>query len=114
MKISVKGVLIGGIVDVGSTILLGLPFGIYSASRLDVAHMPQDQVGPAIDAAMKSNVPMYVVMSLIGLACSVFGGYLSGRIAKHDEVLNGSLSAYLCVILGIYSVATGIDTHSLA
>ena len=37
----------------------------------------------------------------------VLGGYLAARVAKRGEVLNGALSAYFCVGLGIYGMAVG-------
>ena len=34
----------------------------------------------------------------------MLGGYVSARIAKHAEVLNGALSSILCVGSGVYAV----------
>jgi hypothetical protein len=48
-----------------------------------------------------------VSSSILGALCSVLGGYVSARIAKHDEVLNGALSAILCVGIGVYAVLSG-------
>ncbi|MCG2641381.1 hypothetical protein ACFPFP_18750 [Bradyrhizobium sp. GCM10023182] len=45
--------------------------------------------------------------SRLGGLCSVLGGYVSARIARHDEVLNGALASILCVGLGIYAAARG-------
>lgn len=42
-----------------------------------------------------------------GAACSVLGGYVSARIARHDELLNGALSSLLCVGSGMYAVISG-------
>ena len=48
---------------------------------------------------------------LIGLFCSVFGGYLAGRLAKHEELVNGLLASFLCVGIAVYSsiAAKGSD-----
>jgi hypothetical protein len=35
------------------------------------------------------------------------GGYVAARLARRGEVVNGALSAYLCVGLGIVSWVTG-------
>ena len=35
------------------------------------------------------------------------------RIAKHDELLNGLLSSFLCTAIGVYSVFSGKDSPSL-
>jgi len=112
VKVSVKGVLIGGIVDVLSSTLLGLPLAIYAMSKVDLAHTPKDQLGPAIAAASHAIPWLYGTQLLLGLACSVLGGYVAARLAKHDEQLNGALSSFLCLAIGIYSIASGKDSHA--
>lgn len=110
-KVSVKGVLIGGIVDVGASVLLGLPFALYTILKLDLSQTPRDQVGATITAAIHADVPLYAGQLLVGLACSVLGGYVAAWLAKHDELLNGGLSSVLCVAGGIYVLATGKDSN---
>jgi hypothetical protein len=113
MKVSPKGVLIGGVVDVLSSSLMGIPLAIYAVSKVDLAHTPKDQLGPAIAAVSHATPWLYGMQLLLGLACSVLGGYVAGWLAKHDELLNGVLSSWLCVAIGIYSIASGKDTHAL-
>ena len=110
-KVSVKAVLIGGIMDVVTSVVLGLPFAIYAMSQVDLSSTPTAQVSTAIAAAVHRNTPLYVGQLLVGLACSVLGGYVAAWLAKHDELLNGGLSSLLCVALGIYTVATGKDAN---
>jgi len=55
-KVSIKGVLIGGIVDIVTSVVFGMPFGLYAASKVDLARIPKDQVEAAISAAMRGNV----------------------------------------------------------
>lgn len=112
MKISVTGVLIGGIADIVSSSLLGIPFAIYAMSKIDLVQTPKDQLGPAIAAVSHATPWLYGAELLVGLACSVLGGYLAARLAKHDELLNGALSSFLCVAIGIYSIASGKDSHA--
>ncbi len=41
-KVSVKGVVIGGVVDVVTSVVLGLPFAIYAISKVDLSRaIPQ-------------------------------------------------------------------------
>jgi uncharacterized membrane protein YfcA len=110
-KVSVKGVLIGGVVDVVSSVVLGLPFALYAMLKVDLSHTPNAQAPAAVTAAIHGNVPLYVAELLVGLACSVLGGYVAAWLAKHDELLNGGLSSVLCVALGIYTVSTGKDSN---
>lgn len=113
-RFSIKGVLVGGVVDVVTSVVLSIPLAVYAIAKLDLAHMPKDQVGPAITAAMHGSVAMYVAQLVVGLGCSVLGGYLAGRLAKHDELLNGASSSFLCIALGAYTLLAGKDSHSLA
>jgi hypothetical protein len=112
-KVSIKGVLIGGIVDVGSSMILGIPFAIYAISRIDLASIPKDHVESAVNAAMLGNLPLYLTQELVGLTCSIFGGYIAARIAKHHELLNGGLASYLCLAIGVYAMTHGKDSHPL-
>jgi hypothetical protein len=111
MKVSIKAVLIGGVVDVVSSVVLGLPFALYAILKVDLSHTPNARASAAVTAAIHGNVPLYVAQLLVGLACSVLGGYVAAWLAKHDELLNGSLSSVLCVALGIYTISTGKDSN---
>jgi uncharacterized membrane protein YfcA len=103
-------VLVGGLVDVAASVLLGLPFAIYATTKVDLYHTPNAQSSTALTAAVRGNVPLYVAQLLVGLACSVLGGYVAAWLAKHDELLNGGLSSFLCVALGIYTMTSGKDS----
>jgi hypothetical protein len=104
-KISIKGVLVGGITDVGSTLILGMPFSVYVGLRVISDHIPKDQVQSSV-MAMMHRPEIFFPQLLIGSACSVLGGYVAARLAKHDELLNGCLASFLCIALGIWSLAT--------
>jgi hypothetical protein len=111
--ISIKGVLIGGIVDIASSFLLGLPFAIYVILKVQLAHTPPDQVGAAVKAATLGSAPIYLAQLAVGMACSVLGGYVAATLAKHHELLNGALASILCVLLGIYVLTTRNDPHPM-
>jgi hypothetical protein len=106
-KVSAKGVLIGGIADVVATNILAVFLVAYAATRADFAHTPKDQIQAAILAATYGNPLLLIAQVLTGVGCSVFGGYLAARIAAHDELLNGVLSSWLCVAIGLYAIASG-------
>jgi putative membrane protein (TIGR04086 family) len=111
-KISVKGVLLGGIVDFVSSALLAIPLAVYALSKVDVTHTPKDQLGAAISAVTHASPWLYATQLLVGLLCSVLGGYVAAWLAKHDELLNGTLSSLLCLAVGFYSIALGKDSHA--
>ena len=112
-KVSILGFVVGGIVDVVSSVILGLPFGLYALSQLDMAHTPKDQLQHAINLAMHANIPLHAAELMVGIACSVLGGYVAAAIAKHHEMLNGLLSAYLCTGMGIFVIAAHEDSDPL-
>jgi hypothetical protein len=56
---------------------------------------------------------LYTGQLLVGLACSVLGGYVAAWLARHDELLNGGLASTFCIALGIYTVVAGRDSNPL-
>jgi len=61
-----KGVLIGAIVDVATSSLLGVPLAIYAMSKLDLTHMPKEQIGFTITVAIHGSVSLRVAELLAG------------------------------------------------
>ena len=106
-KLSFKGIIIGGIADVVLTSILGIPLTIYIISTLNLSHTPQDQISSVIISAIHANSSFHVAQLLIGLSCSMLGGYIAAWIAKHDELLNGGLSSFFCLAIGVYSFSSG-------
>jgi hypothetical protein len=100
-------------VDIVSSFILGIPFAIYVIAKIYSAHLPPEKIGSAVSAAMSENTAIYFGQLFVGMCCSVLGGYVAARLARHDELLNGALAAFLCVCLGIYAIASGKDTHHL-
>lgn len=113
MKVSFKGIAIGGITDVVLSGILGIPLSIYVISTQGLLGLPKDQLGIAAVEAIHSNVGLYSVQLFIGLSCSIFGGYIAAWLAKHDEILNGVLASWLCVGIGVYSLVFGKASDSV-
>lgn len=95
-RISVKGIVIGGIVDVVAAMLGNLIAVIFLVNRL-VAAGATGAAGPIIAPPSATPAVLLVVAGL----CSLFGGYVAARIANHDELLNGALSSYLAIAIGL-------------
>jgi hypothetical protein len=110
-KISVKGVFIGAIVDVVASSLAGIPLLLYVMTHMDIAGAP---AGIEVISRLHADAVLRSIQLTLGFACSILGGYVAARIAKHDEVLNGALSSFLCIVLGIYSAASGKALESPA
>jgi len=102
-RISLKGVVIGNIVDIVSTNIAVLPIMIY----ILISSGPFGDSADSITQVLKQSTVFSVSSIILGALCSVLAGYISARIAKHDEVLNGALSSILCVAGGVYSAFSG-------
>ena len=109
-RVSVKGVLIGGVVDIVASLILGLLIEIYAMAKFGVLTAPNPQARAAL---LNASVPLRLTQVAVGLLCSLLGGYVSGWVAKHDELLNGGLSAFLCVALGMYLIVSGNASDAL-
>ena len=104
------GVLVGGITDVFSSSILGTPLVIYVMAKFDVSSTSS---GHAVTSIVHANLWLYGMQLAVGLSCSAFGGYVAAWIAKRDELLNGLLSSFLCVAIGLYSIFLGKGDQSL-
>lgn len=113
MKLSILGVLVGGLVDVSSSFILGLTVAVYVALKVPLEQRVGPQANAAVTSAIHGNHLLYFSELLIGLLCSAFGGYVAAAIAKRHERLNGTLSCYLCVSLGIVLLAFHLQHEPL-
>jgi len=102
-RISLKGVVIGNIADILSSNIIGLLFAVYILISSAPAGLAD---GSAAQVLMASGFYRVSVI-ILGALCSVLGGYVSARIAKHDDVLNGALSSVLCIGFGVYALLSG-------
>ena len=90
-RVSIKGVLIGSVVDIVASLLSGILIAVFVVLISVLAHIQRrslDQFGALAG-----------VWFACGLVISALGGYIAARIARHDEVLNGALSASLCILI---------------
>lgn len=82
--------------------------------RADFSRTPKDQLQHAIQVAIHQNFALYIAQLLVGLGCSVLGGYVAAVIAKQFESLNGLLSCWLCVAGGILMLVMRLSHEPLA
>jgi hypothetical protein len=105
-RVSFKGVAIGNVVDIVASNVVMVPVVIYLVASAKTGSPPDHGAGSATEALKTSNV-FLAASTILGGLCSILGGYVSARIAKHDEVLNGALSSVLCIGFGVYGVVNG-------
>jgi hypothetical protein len=109
-KVSIKGVLIGGVSDIIVTYVLTFPFLLFVMIRFDLhKNLPPGTLA----ATIRSHWALLAVQLLIGCFSSAVGGYVAAWLAKHDELLNGLLSSYLCLSIGLYSIFAGKGSDPL-
>ena len=113
-KISIKGIAIGGLLDVVLTNILALPLSMYVVVSSNVLSLPKAQQGGAMIAAFHARPALLAIQYAIGVFCSILGGYVAARIAGRDELLNGALSSWLCIVSGIYGALSGTVHESIA
>jgi hypothetical protein len=103
-RISFKGVVLGSITDIVATNILAIPLIVYITATRHLASIPKDQLSGVLLQTMQNDPVLYTTQLLIGSFCSMLGGYVAARIAKHGEILNGALAAFLCVGGGLYAL----------
>jgi hypothetical protein len=106
VKPLIKGIVIGNLIDVAATIGFCFPLAMYAMLEIHAARIPQESLRSAFSALFHEGSRLYFGQLLIGLGCSVLGGYVAGRIAKCNELIAGILSSLLCVSLGLYTLAS--------
>jgi hypothetical protein len=107
-RISWKGIALGGLVDVVTSLLLVLPVIVFVALEVGHRHLSKLQKHDAF-IAINAGFPMRATTLLIGSACCLLGGYIAAKIADHDEVLNGGLSSAFGKIVALIVAATEKD-----
>ena len=108
-RVSLAGVAVGNLIDVASTFiavfLAGLLVFFYYAFEYQ----------QAISASFLEQSGAFMAGSMVlGSLFSILAGYVSARIARRDEILNGALSSVICVGLGAYGLLSGGVTHYFA
>jgi hypothetical protein len=103
VPVSPVGVLIGGGVQMATSFVASML--LLAATRsLNLSHVASDQKTATIMAYYRTHPTEYALSLGVGSLCSVLGGYVAARIANQAPMLNGTLSAYLCVIIGLFGV----------
>lgn len=110
---SFKGVIVGSLFDVIGTGIWGIVEAIYLTVQHASESMPPSQVAVAVATTMRGDPAVWTVNLVVGGLFSIGGGYISARIAGQREMLNGALASFLCVGLGLYSLASGVSDDPL-
>jgi hypothetical protein len=105
-KISFKGVIIGAVTNVAGTGIWGMILGVYLAAKYQLYTLSYAEQMRHVQDLLLQDSTMMILNTAIGGGFSVLGGYIAARIAKHNELLNGTLSSFLCVLFVILAIGT--------
>jgi MFS family permease len=112
-RIAVRSVLVGAIVDWFASSFLGAVSVVFVLLLLSIAHTDPDRTSGAVTQIVHGNAWYIAAQVAIGAGCSLLGGYLAARFARHDARLNGALSSFLSVGSILVSIAVGHDAQQL-
>jgi hypothetical protein len=96
----------GGLVDVFTSGILAVFLFVVFMIWHDAAHPVGSPNRLPLIQAMRESMTVSAA-GLIGLAASVLGGYVAAGQACHDELLNGTVSSALCLIMGVLNFGRG-------
>lgn len=91
-------VLAGALADNAGTLLIMTTL----AALLVASGLPEDEV-----MARMKNTNGLLLGLIIGLCCTVGGGYLAGRVSGREEVLHGILVAACGMVLALITRESG-------
>jgi hypothetical protein len=80
---------------------------IYAMAGTNILTLPKAEQAAAVTTYILDHGAVYAVLAVLGTLCSVLGGYVAAVMARRSEVLNGALSSYLCLGVGIWALAKG-------
>jgi putative membrane protein (TIGR04086 family) len=109
-KLAIRAILIGSLLDILVSFVLGVFLGISIASGIHQHSLAPAASQAAIHTAIHDARWVYLAF---GLMSSMLGGYIAAKIAKHDELLNGACSSVFCVALGIFTMVRGSSIYPL-
>jgi uncharacterized membrane protein YjjP (DUF1212 family) len=90
-------IIIGALVDLFSTLITGVALEIVFGISMGAAGM---NVNDLVQMLRASTV-FSVASSMLGLSCSVLGGYVCARFANQNEYANGLAVGVLGIISGL-------------
>jgi MFS family permease len=106
-RLAIRSIIVGGLIDVFTSNVFGTISQVVVLLILSIRHTSLEDAPAASQTIVAGSVVFFAVQLVIGALCSLLGGYLAARLARHDERLNGALSSVLSVVAGIVVIAIG-------
>ncbi len=106
-RVSILGFTVGSVVDIIGTNIWGIFMTIYVMVSYDLLHAAASsptEVTAKVQEIFQTDTLVFLLNFIVGAMFSILSGYIGASIAKHDELLNGALSSFLCVLSGVYAL----------
>ena len=93
-----KAVVVGALTDIVGTFAFATLIGILASVAADIHHLSTKEMEARLQAP--SSI---IAMMIIGLAFTVLGGYVAGRVSKAYEVTHGLIVGAISILIGLAS-----------
>jgi hypothetical protein len=100
------GVVIGGITDIATSMLIFFALAVIAAAQLPPSELAPEAQGPAITSAMSELRGLTIASWFFSYGATLLGGYVAACISRVQEVRVGVLSAWTCMLAGVMILAT--------
>ena len=108
-RISILGIWIGGMVDIAASNIVSIPLLVIAMFRLGrQPGVSRDAIKAQLLSTLHSDPKLHLIGIALGLCCTILGGYVAARIAKKNELLNGTLASLLGLIVGFFSSSAAV------
>lgn len=103
-QLSPKAIAAGAAVDIVATNVAIIPILIPILIDPKWQGMSAAAQSVALTNLFATKPSLYLSGLILGSICSILGGWVAARMTCNGEVLNGAMSAVLCVGFGIYGL----------
>ncbi len=106
-KISIKGIVLGELVDIGGTTLSLAVIMIIMGGFSSLQGATETDLNARITREFAPIIPF---LTILGLCFTFWGGFVCARIAKSAEIMHSSIIGIIGIVLGVlsYQPQTGV------
>lgn len=112
-RLAIRSIIVGGLIDVFASNFFGTISQVGVLMILSIRHTSLEAAPAATKTIVDGSALFFAGQLVIGGLCSLLGGYLAARLARHDERINGAASSILSIASGIVVIAIGYNPGHL-
>ena len=103
-RVSIVAALLCGPLDLILTSVLALPVVIIANIQAQSWTLPKAEQTQALFSVLQQHPGLYAASIALGSCASIVAGFVAARIARRAPLLNGAISAWLCIASGVYAM----------